>query len=160
MKEHDKTEALPPGIEGDWQTLAEFVLPSEPGNDRVAMEKVAAAVAPLEMPRDQLERLKTAVAEATLNALEHGNRYQPDLTVCIWVRTSRRGLAVQITDQGSCPIDEPETPDLDAKLEGRQSPRGWGFFLIKRMVDDMKVYGGPSHHTIELFLYAEGASRS
>ena len=47
------------------------------------------------------------------------------------------------------------TPDLDAKLAGDQSPRGWGLFLIKNMVDEMNVYQDESHHTIELVMNLE-----
>ncbi len=33
----------------------------------------------------------------------------------------------------------PRHPDLEAKLEGRQRPRGWGLFLIEKMVDETRV---------------------
>jgi len=36
-----------------------------------------------------------------------------------------------------------------------QSPRGWGLFLIKNMVDDMEVTGAEHHHTVELLLNLE-----
>jgi anti-sigma regulatory factor (Ser/Thr protein kinase) len=58
---------------GARRTLAELSMPSEPGNERRAMEEVAAAVGGLELAGPTLERLKTAVAEATMNAMEHGN---------------------------------------------------------------------------------------
>lgn len=35
------------------------------------------------MPADRLERLKTAVGEATMNAMEHGNRYDPEKPVAV-----------------------------------------------------------------------------
>jgi len=54
------------------------------------------------------------------------------------------------------PIPEPETPDLEAKLAGLQSPRGWGLFLIKNMVDDMNIEADEVHHTIELIFNLEG----
>lgn len=57
----------------EWQTLAELLIPSAPDNERLAMEQVATAVAGLALPPRPLERLKTAVAEATMNAMEHGN---------------------------------------------------------------------------------------
>jgi hypothetical protein len=47
-------------------------------------------------------------------------------------------------------------PDLEAKLEGMQTPRGWGLFLIKNMVDDMNVTGDEHHHAIELVTYLKG----
>ena len=111
----------------NWRNIAEFTLPSEPGNEMQAMQLVASAVQELDLPSVNLERLKTAVAEATMNAMEHGNHYQDDLPVEIVVRRSEDALAVLITDQGgSQEIPEAEIPDLEAKLEGKQSPRGLG----------------------------------
>ena len=136
--------------------LAEFSVPSEPGNERLAMERVAAAIGELEVRGENLERLKTAVAEATMNAMEHGNHYRAESPVLIEVSASDTQLSVKITDEGSGPpAFHSETPDLEAKLEGMQSPRGWGLFLIKNMVDDMEVTGDEHHHTVELILHLE-----
>jgi hypothetical protein len=41
----------------DWRTLADFALPSEPGNERLAMQEVAEAVEGLGLPEKTLERL-------------------------------------------------------------------------------------------------------
>ena len=75
----------------------------------------------------RLDRLKTAVAEATMNAIEHGNDSRAGAA------GRRRGgrvggvLTVRITDEGICRADRrPEAPDLDLKLAGLQKPRGWG----------------------------------
>jgi anti-sigma regulatory factor (Ser/Thr protein kinase) len=139
---------------GARRTLAEFTLPSVPGNERRAMEEVARAVSGLGLPQRTLERLKTAVAEATMNAMEHGNRYNPEVPVKIQAWRLEECLLVRIVDRGGGPPPNPnaEVPDLEAKLEGAQSPRGWGLFLIKNMVDEMRVSGNPDHHTIELVI--------
>jgi anti-sigma regulatory factor (Ser/Thr protein kinase) len=142
---------------GARRTLAELSVSSEPGNERRAMEEVAAVVSGLGLPDRTLEKLKTAVAEATMNAMEHGNHYQADLPVLIEVSASDTDLSVKITDEGSGPpAFHSETPDLEAKLEGMQTPRGWGLFLIKSMVDEMKVTGDEHHHTVELILHLDG----
>jgi anti-sigma regulatory factor (Ser/Thr protein kinase) len=141
---------------GPWRVLRELSVPSEPGNERMAMETVAEAISDLDIRGENLERLKTAVSEATMNAMEHGNHYQAELPVIIEVSASDTQLSVKITDEGSGPpAFHAETPDLEAKLEGMQSPRGWGLFLIKNMVDDMEVTGDEHHHTVELLLNLE-----
>ncbi len=141
---------------GARRTLAELSVPSEPGNERRAMEEVAGAVSGLGLADRTLERLKTAVAEATMNAMEHGNHYRPDAPVAIEVSASESELSVKITDEGSGPpAFDSETPDLEAKLEGVQTPRGWGLFLIKSMVDEMNVTGDEHHHTVELILHLD-----
>ena len=70
---------------------------------------------------------------------------------------SEAEISVKITDEGSGPPTfDAETPDLEAKLEGVQTPRGWGLFLIKNMVDGMNVTGDEHHHTVELILHLDG----
>ena len=112
----------------------------------------------LDLPPGRLERLNTAVAEATMNAMEHGNKYQPEVPVEIQVCMLEESLLVRITDRGSGPPPNlnTEEPDLEAKLEGLQTSRGWGLFLIRNMVDEMHVTGSSDHHTVELFLYLKG----
>jgi anti-sigma regulatory factor (Ser/Thr protein kinase) len=141
----------------DWRTLATFTWPSEPGNERLAMAQVAELVKDLDLPPDRLERLKTAVAEATMNAMEHGNKFQADVPVEFVVRASDHKVSVLITDQGGgAPIPEAPTPDLEAKLAGLQTARGWGLFLIKNMVDEMHVRTDANTHTVELVLHRRG----
>ena len=139
------------------RTLVEFEVPSEPGNERVAIERVAEAVRELGVEQARLERLQTAVGEATMNAMEHGNEYRSDLPVSIRVAVSETALSVGVTDHGGGEdIPEAETPDLEAKLSGAQTPRGWGLFLIKNLVDEMIVTRDQTHHTVELVLRLEG----
>jgi anti-sigma regulatory factor (Ser/Thr protein kinase) len=136
------------------RTLTEFSVPSEPGNERRAMEVVADVIKDVGLEGQRLERLKTAVAEATMNAMEHGNKYKPEVPVKIQVLSSEADLSVRITDQGGSPVPDPdkEAPDL----EGLQTPRGWGLFLIKNMVDEMHVTSDESHHAIEVVMHLEG----
>jgi serine phosphatase RsbU (regulator of sigma subunit)/anti-sigma regulatory factor (Ser/Thr protein kinase) len=138
-------------------TLVEFDLMSEPGNEREAIVRVSEAVADLELPQQRLERLKTAVGEATMNAMEHGNGYRADAPVSIRVFANDDHLSVQITDLGGeREIPEAETPDLEAKLAGEQTARGWGLFLIENMVDEVTSTSDESRHTVELILHLKG----
>ena len=137
--------------------LAEFQLPSDPGNEREVMDRVAEAVEGLDLPGPRLENLKTAVSEAAMNAIEHGNEGNAELPVGVQVLLSEDDLRVLIRDfGGGQEIPEAETPDIEAKLAGLQKPRGWGLFLIQNMVDKMEVTSDEVHHTIELVLYLEG----
>jgi serine phosphatase RsbU (regulator of sigma subunit)/CHASE1-domain containing sensor protein/anti-sigma regulatory factor (Ser/Thr protein kinase) len=138
----------------DLKVLADFTLPSEPGNERPAMEKVAEVVKELPLSEQRLARLKTAVAESAMNAMEHGNKYDPEVPVRIQVWLHKERLLVRVIDRGSGPLSSltAKGPDLEAKLEYAQTPRGWGVFLIERMVDELRVSGNPDHHTVELVM--------
>jgi len=128
----------------------------------MAMERVAEVVKELGLSEQRLERLKTAVAEATMNAMEHGNRYRSEVPVVIEVLSSGANLSVRINNQGRSLVPDPdkevpdleeEVPDLEAKLEGLQTPRGWGLFLIRNMVDEMHITGDEVHHTVGLVMH-------
>ncbi len=160
--EPSPVEPFGPNEKENPRRLAAFTVPSQPGNERQVMEEVGRIVARLGLEHARLERLQTAVAEATMNAMEHGNRYRPDLPVEIEIvitdgSPSGQELAVRIRDHGgkgeSREIPQPELPDLDAKLAGLQTPRGWGLFLIKNMVDEMRVTRDDQHHIVELIMY-------
>jgi serine phosphatase RsbU (regulator of sigma subunit)/anti-sigma regulatory factor (Ser/Thr protein kinase) len=149
---HMRNGAVPDAL------LAEFEVPSAEGNERLAISRVSEAVAPLDIAAERLERLKTAVGEATMNAMEHGSEYRADRPVSVRVATAGGLVRVQITDLGGAPAQrtEAEVPDLEAKLAGLQRPRGWGLFLIKNMVDELNESSDGAHHTVELVVRVEG----
>ena len=138
---------------GHEHMLLEFEEPSVPGNERTVMKRVAEAVKDLGLEPKRFERLKTAVSEAAMNAIEHGNQGNPDLPVHVQVSATEHELMVRIVDNGGGKeIPEAQTPDLEAKLAGLQKPRGWGLFLIKNMVDELRTHTTETHHTIELVM--------
>jgi anti-sigma regulatory factor (Ser/Thr protein kinase) len=143
--------------------LDAFTLPSEPGNERLALARVAGTVKDLGLPAQRLERLKTAVAEATMNAIEHGNGNRPEIPVEVEVTQDGDEITVAISDQGGeARVAErsksQEEPDLVKKLDGDQSPRGWGLFLIRNMVDAIDVTTDGQRHTILLTMRTGGAA--
>jgi anti-sigma regulatory factor (Ser/Thr protein kinase) len=141
--------------------LDAFKLPSEPGNERLALARVAESLADVGLPAARLEKLKTAVAEATMNAIEHGNGNHAEIPVEVEVTLNRDEVVVAITDQGGEAHHDtgaPEEPDLLKKLDGGQSPRGWGLFLIRNMVDAMDVTTDGQRHTIWLTMRTGGAA--
>ena len=137
--------------------LLEWTVASVPGNEQQAMERVAEVVLPLHLRDERLADLKMAVAEAVMNAMEHGNAYQPDKVVAIQVLASQTSIVVRICDQGEGhPIPETiATPDLDAKLAGLQTPYGWGLFLIKNLVDELQLTNDEHSHMLELIMRRE-----
>ena len=141
--------------------LDKFTLPSEPGNERLALARVAEIVKDLGLSEARLDKLKTAVAEATMNAIEHGNQNRADIPVEVEVTYNGEDIVVTITDQGGegqLVPGQPEEPDLLKKLDGGQSPRGWGLFLIRNMVDAMDVTTNGQRHTIWLTMRTGGAA--
>jgi anti-sigma regulatory factor (Ser/Thr protein kinase) len=160
LKRSGPGEAAPPAGMEQLDTLGDFEIASEPGNEREAASRVLSAVETLGLSERRRKRLETAVAESTMNAMEHGNQYDPEKPVRIVVRTDGDSLRVSVHDHGTGnPIPASTSPDLEAKLDGDQSPRGWGLFLIKNMVDELNVDSGEDRHSIELVFHLESDSQ-
>lgn len=92
-----------------------------------------------------------------MNAMEHGNQYALDKPVHVAVGASEDVVSIRIRDMGGdFEIPEAHTPDIEAKLAELQTPRGWGLFLIKSLVDDMRVSTEDGFHTVELIINRKG----
>jgi serine phosphatase RsbU (regulator of sigma subunit)/anti-sigma regulatory factor (Ser/Thr protein kinase) len=139
--------------------LTALTIASEAGNEREAVRVLEPALAAAGLPPDRLERMKTAIAEAVMNAMEHGNEFRAELPVEISVIREPGSLRVDVTDQGGArPIEDAPVPNLEAKLAGEQTSRGWGLFLIRNMVDELEVAGDETHHTTRLVMHLEGGA--
>jgi serine phosphatase RsbU (regulator of sigma subunit)/anti-sigma regulatory factor (Ser/Thr protein kinase) len=137
-------------------STAERTFPSRRGIERDALAWVAQAASVADLEPARVENLKTAVAEAVMNAVEHGNGGDESLPVEVRVERQPTELVVAITDCGghqTIPITE--TPDIAAKLRGDQAPRGWGLFLIQSLVDAVRESSEESRHTVELVLHTD-----
>lgn len=140
------------------RVLLRVTIPGEQGNERQAMDLVAEAVAGVGLEPARLERLKTAVSEAAMNAIEYGSQSDPSIPIDVEAVLAGADLIVRISDRGlSGPLGGSEEPDIEKKLAGEQKPRGWGLFLIKHMVDAMEVETHGTGQTVTLTVHLEGA---
>jgi serine/threonine-protein kinase RsbW len=91
---------------------------------------------------DRIEDLKTAVAEACINAIEHGNRLNEKLSVGVVLSAGEDELEVKVIDDGKGMKTQPSKPDIDRKMHGEEDPRGMGMFLIQALVDEAEWVTG------------------
>ncbi len=151
----EAADTLIPG--DDYRELAAFSVPSDPGNERSVMDLVSEAVAGLGFDDATELRIGTAVSEAAMNAIEHGNEAQVALPVDVTVKANDEELVVAIADHGGRRFDAPSgQPDIEAKLAGEDRPRGWGLFLIENMVDEVRTSDTDTGHIIELVMRLKG----
>src|ERR1700761_5491674 len=79
----------------------EVRLPSELGFEKVAMSTAAGMAALMGFSQDRIEDLKTAVAEACINAMEHGNHLSETHRVGVELSTTDDELEVRVSDEGT-----------------------------------------------------------
>jgi len=114
-------------------TSVEVRLPSQLGYEKVAMSTAAAVAKLMGFREDRVEDLKTAVAEACINAIEHGNKLNDDLSVGVVLSAGINALEVKVIDDGKGLKTVPPKPDIDKKM---------GMFLIQALVDEAEWVKG------------------
>ena len=120
------------------ERTVEVNLPNVNGYERIAMECSASFAKIVGFRPERIEDLKTAVSEAILNAMEHGNRNSPDKRVIVIMNYEDEVFSVTVMDEGGGIEQLPEEPDIDSKMEMLKTPRGLGIFLIKQLVDQVE----------------------
>jgi serine/threonine-protein kinase RsbW len=123
----------------------EVRIPSELGFEKIAMSTAASMAALMGFSSDRIDDLKTAVAEACINAIEHGNLLDNTLSVGVVLSTTDDQLEVKVIDAGagvSAPLRS-HNIDIDRKMQGEEDPRGMGMFLIQGLVDEAEWHKGP-----------------
>ncbi len=114
----------------------EVRLPSRLGFEKVAMSTAASMAKLVGFSEDRIEDLKTAVAEACINAIEHGNQRNDTAPVGIILSIHQGELEVKVIDDGNGMTGPHAPPDIDRKMSGEEDPRGMGMFLIQSLVDE------------------------
>jgi serine/threonine-protein kinase RsbW len=123
-------------------TNVEVRLPSRMGFEKVAMSTAASVAKLMGFRDDRVEDLKTAVAEACINAIEHGNRLNEKLSVGVVLSAGEDSLEVKVIDDGTGMKMHPTKPDIDRKMHGEEDARGMGMFLIQALVDEAEWVAG------------------
>ena len=106
----------------------EVHIPSELGFEKVAMSTAASMAALLGFSSDRIEDLKTAVAEACINAIEHGNLLDNTLSVGVVLSTTDDQLEVKVIDDGAGLSAAPNSHSIERKMQGEDDPGAWACF--------------------------------
>ncbi|MFQ5866247.1 MAG: ATP-binding protein [bacterium] len=120
------------------QNIIELHIPSIIGYEKVAMESVAAAANMIGFHPSRVEDLKTAISEACINAMEHGNRLNRNTKVLVTLKIDKKRLEVNVKDEGKGFRENMKEPEIDRQINGCEDYRGWGIFLIKNLVDEVE----------------------
>lgn len=126
-----------------YREVIELAVPSRLGLERVAVDAAAALASLMGFSDDRIEDLKTAVEEACINSIEHGNQENANIKVLVEFIADDSKLQVDIHDHGKLIWERVEKPDIDAKMAGKQTARGWGLFLIQELMDEVEFDWNP-----------------
>ena len=121
-----------------YKKAVEIIIDSKLGYERVAMASAASFAKMMGFSDERIEDLKTVVAEAAINAIQHGNKDRPDVKVAISMNFKDGALHIAVADHGAGIIALPPKPDIDRIIEKLDPPTGFGTFLIQQLADEVE----------------------
>ncbi|MCM8830805.1 MAG: ATP-binding protein [Candidatus Omnitrophica bacterium] len=91
----------------------------------------------LKLEEDDIFDIRISLEEAIVNAIKHGNKLNPKLSVDIFLKIIDKSLIIEIKDEGEGfdinNLPDPTSFDNLEKLSGR------GLFLIKNLMDEVEL---------------------
>ena len=103
---------------------------------------------------DEVMQIAMAVREAAVNAVLHGNAYDPGKKVTLDFERIGRDLVITIRDQGAgldpAKIPDPLAPENLLKTSGR------GIFLIRSFMDEVQIHPSQTGTEIKLVKHVHG----
>ncbi|MEJ2096769.1 MAG: ATP-binding protein [Deltaproteobacteria bacterium] len=124
-----------------------ITLANQIGYERIAMACSASFAEMFDFPKDRIEDLKTVVAEAAINAMQHGNKGREHAKVVVSLSCQTDTITVRIADEGNGLKGKPPRPDIDKIIDEEQAICGFGLFLIEQLADRVafKEAAGKGH---------------
>jgi serine/threonine-protein kinase RsbW len=103
---------------------------------------------------DEVMQISMAVREAAVNAVLHGNAYDPGKKVRLDFERNDRDLVITIRDQGKGldlgKLPDPLAPENLLKTSGR------GIFLIRSFMDVVEIHPSQTGTEIKLIKHVRG----
>lgn len=143
---------------GDWD------IESELGHEREVMDEIQQVLWEMRPEETRIEEIITAVSEACLNAIEHGNRFMKDLHVRVSLFVQEDRYVIHVLDEG-CGLNlEPSRLGIATKAKDKMnwdSPRGWGLQLMRQYADIVRGNWHEGRFCVELhFLHQQSAEEA
>ena len=132
------------------ERTVEVNLASKVGYERVAMACSASFARMMGLSPERIEDLKTMVAEAAINAMQHGNKGNPDARVIVFMNCRENTINVSVMDEGNGIKNFPPKPDIEKLIENLEPPVGFGLFLIEQLADQVEFNAIDGGHVVNM----------
>jgi len=139
--------------ENQADSTVEITLANKVGYERIAMACSASYAEMFGFPKDRIEDLKTIVAEASINAMQHGNKGRVDAKVTVSMSYRDDTIRVWVADEGEGIKERPPNPDIEKIIEADEILSGFGLFLIEQLADQVDFKeSADKGHVVEMAL--------
>ena len=118
--------------------MVKIILPNILGHERIAMASSASFAKMHGFSSARIEDLKTIVAEAAINAMQHGNKGREDAEVVVTICFIDNAIHIRVSDQGDGIEGVLPKPDIERIMNDLDPPIGFGVFLIQELADEVE----------------------
>ena len=138
------------------EKVTELHLPNTLGSEKIAMEKVTSVAKSMGFKNERIEDLKTVIAEACTNAIEHGNKFDQSTTVGVFLTANDSSLKILVRDHGNG-IDPDKIPKTIITEEGFPTPNcRLGMYLISNLANEFFYENKPGiGNEVTMLFYLE-----
>lgn len=138
------------------KNVTEFELPNTLGSEKIAMEKVSSVARSMGFGKERIEDLKTVIAEACVNAMEHGNHFDQNSLVGVVITKNDNSLTIIVRDQGDG-IDPGKIPQTVLTDDGFPTADcGLGMYLISKLANEFHFEARPGiGNEVRMLFYLE-----
>lgn len=133
----------------------QLIIPSVLGYEKIVTGAVKEIAKGAGFGAERIMDLCTAVGEACINAIEHGNRGIPGASVVVAIAELPGIIQVEVQDCGQghfSPGQVTEQPSLEERIEGGVGARGWGLYLMRQLVDLLEFENKQGHNITRLII--------
>ena len=103
---------------------------------------------------EEIMKISMAVREAAVNAVLHGNAYDPNKKVTLEFERTPNDLVIVIRDQGKG-LDESKVPDPLAP-DNLMKTSGRGIFLIRSFMDVVEIHPSQTGTELKMIKHVHG----
>lgn len=139
-----------------------WTIESELGQEKKVIQQLVQSLKDSRFHESRLDEIVTSVAEACLNAIEHGNGLNRPLPVTVSMRVMPDRYMFRICDRGGgfrIGLASEPAPQVTDRIK-QDNPRGWGLVLIKAYSDSVSVFPEDGGSCVELqFIREQGGSQ-
>jgi serine/threonine-protein kinase RsbW len=105
---------------------------------------------------DEIMKISMAVREAAVNAVLHGNAYDPNKKVTLAFERTPNDLVIVVRDQGKG-LDEKKIPDPLAP-DNLMKTSGRGIFLIRSFMDVVEIHPSQTGTELKMIKHVHGTT--
>lgn len=142
------------------EKLVEMHIPNILGSEKEAIRKAVSIAKEMGFSEDRVEDLKTAVSEACINAIEHGNKFDLNTKVGVTLASDDNALEVRVHDEGNG-IDPEKIPKKRTEDNGFPKRRGYGMFLIRNLMNEISFESKPGEgNEVKMIIHLDNSKQN